>query len=123
MEWGILFSQGSSYSSRFPSDKWVFKLLECELATTLRLSGHLCNGLVEDIVDGEWTFLNRSYAGLFKRLQLNFHGDFWDIGESLFEGFLTPGLSDFEIWIGHLPNIINNDISRISMNNTKGANS
>ena len=73
VEWGILLSKSQEGAPRFPSMKWVEKLIEAK--DQLSLSGHLCGRWVRDICDGKNTLYEDrpQLKGLFDRYQLNFH--------------------------------------------------
>jgi len=73
VEWGILLSERSEGSSRFPTEEWIKTLLTHK--DELNLSGHICGKWVRDLCAGKNTFYeDRPYFdGLFSRYQLNFH--------------------------------------------------
>lgn len=75
VEWGILLSMNSQGSPRFPSRDWMQRLLD--RSDELRLSGHLCGKWVRDLVAGEPSYqqANPHLWPMFKRIQLNFHGN------------------------------------------------
>lgn len=80
LEWGILFSGTKQGFPRFPSKEWIKKL--CEVSDgeiRLNLSAHLCGKLVRDLViNDDFTWI-KEYGEVFykfKRIQLNFHGQF-----------------------------------------------
>jgi hypothetical protein len=78
VEWGILFSGSRQGGPRYPTDKWIGQL--GLLARQLpNLCAHLCGKWVRDLVlEGESTWWHRygPFASIFKRVQLNFHGQF-----------------------------------------------
>lgn len=75
-EWGILFGADDGGSRRFPSRGWI----ETNLPKLkgLNLSAHLCGRWVYDLVlRGDFTWLYHypdEITSLFKRVQINFHG-------------------------------------------------
>lgn len=77
VEWGVLFSSSKSGVPRYPSRAWLKTLWKESIM--LDLSAHLCGKLVRDLVlNGDFTWA-RDYGTLpeaFRRVQLNFHGQF-----------------------------------------------
>lgn len=77
-EWGILFSRSREGSPRYPTLEWLFRLEGVAKRGPLKLSAHLCGGLVRAVVlagmlphrelDFLWPHL--------ERVQLNFHGEY-----------------------------------------------
>lgn len=76
VEWGILLSKNSEGYNRFPTWKWIERLIT-EKHPTVNLSGHLCGSWVRDIINGGNIFLDthRELTYGFNRFQLNFHGE------------------------------------------------
>jgi len=73
VEWGILFGGGEG--PRWPSRKWLKN--ELPQLEGSKLTAHLCGMWVYDLVlhgDFTWLYQYESIAGLFQRVQLNFHG-------------------------------------------------
>lgn len=79
VEWGILLSRSSAgKTSRFPSIKWIDKLLN---SAAFNVSGHICGSWVKEICKGNWSIAKETSKvfNLFSRLQLNFHAIEHDI--------------------------------------------
>jgi hypothetical protein len=74
VEWAILLSKSKQGGPRYPSYQWIESL--SEFSDLLRLSGHLCGGWVEDIINGRLSFRARFYNIWKKlaRIQINLHG-------------------------------------------------
>jgi hypothetical protein len=98
VEWGILFSGSRQGGPRYPSDGWISKLMHPAMQNRLpNLCAHLCGKWVRDLVlDGKatWWEKYRGYAEIFKRVQLNFHGQFHKAGKG-FSGRLKNLEHDF----------------------------
>jgi hypothetical protein len=79
VEWGILFSKRNLGSPRFPTLDWVRRLAEVAIQNPkMQLSAHLCGRWVRDLVfSGNFTWMGDlgSDNFVFRRIQLNFHGD------------------------------------------------
>lgn len=78
-EWGILFSATQQGKPRFPSEVWLDEELPELYMAGLSLSAHLCGRWVRDVVlraDFTWMDNYDDIARYFKRVQLNFHGEF-----------------------------------------------
>lgn len=75
IEWGILFSVKRQASPRFPSTRWVYRLMEMAPIGT-RFSAHLCGQYVRDVTtNGDLTWADLGLWYLFDRIQLNFHAE------------------------------------------------
>lgn len=78
VEWGVLFSGKKQGGPRYPSDRWMGGL--GQVASKLpNLCAHLCGKWVRDIVleaEPGWWGKYARYVPIFKRIQLNFHGQF-----------------------------------------------
>ena len=76
VEWGILLSKSKIGTQRYPSAEWLTKLQESK--DKLILSGHICGGWKQAILDGFWTIVRdlQPIEGLFNRIQINCHGQF-----------------------------------------------
>jgi hypothetical protein len=87
VEWGILFSARHQGSPRYPSIQWVDDLASEFIATdlgSLNLSAHLCGRWVRDIViDGLMPLGRVDPLNIFRRAQLNFHGQYHRAHSSL----------------------------------------
>lgn len=82
VEWGVLFSASRQGNPRYPSKAWIGKLATISSRPD-NLCAHLCGQWVRDLVlDGNWSWWD-SYGplpGIFKRIQLNFHGQYHKAG-------------------------------------------
>jgi len=82
VEWGILVSSnGHPHArSRFPSAKWIAKLIDTFKRGDLNLSVHLCGSWVRAVCRGNWDWLVQEgwsigrLCAMAQRVQLNFHG-------------------------------------------------
>lgn len=84
VEWAILLSANQMGGNRFPSAQWMAKL--ADHAENLDLAGHLCGRWLRNLMnDGDSSFMDElDLWPHFKRIQLNFHGEKFDINnESL----------------------------------------
>lgn len=83
VEWGILFSGSRQGSDRYPSADWLARLRK--IAPKLpNLCAHLCGTWVRNIVlEGAPTWWSKyePLPPIFKRVQLNFHGQFHKAGK------------------------------------------
>ncbi len=77
VEFGILLAKKQQGGRRFPSWDWLEGLCAASLHNPLALSGHICGNWVRDLCVGEPTFLDDiGYLfAMFRRFQLNFHGE------------------------------------------------
>lgn len=89
VEWGILISRNSVGERRFPSLKWIKWLSENRfdhsLDEVVKISGHICGQWVRDIMIGEtYEFEKIFYPvyGMFRRIQINTHGEKLKISNS-----------------------------------------
>ena len=76
VEWGILVSESSAGSPRFPSFEWIVELYRFRENNPINLSVHVCGEWVRDICAGNWSpFMCHigPLANLADRIQLNFH--------------------------------------------------
>lgn len=80
IEWGILLSSSPDahlgLKFRFPSFAWFHSAREIFAGSGINLSGHLCGGCVDDILQGRFTVadLYGFDASFFQRYQINFRG-------------------------------------------------
>jgi hypothetical protein len=80
VEWGILFSQKRFRTPRFPSKEWLEKLFN---QSSMNLCLHLCGSYVRSLLKGHAIFLgdlenidrDQYPWQLFKRVQINTHGE------------------------------------------------
>lgn len=78
VEWGILFSTSRQGTPRYPSEKWIEELFTAS-PRGLTLSAHLCGQWVRDLVldaKRSWWDKYSEQTVMFKRVQLNFHGQY-----------------------------------------------
>lgn len=68
VEWGILFSQSKAGVPRYASYDWITEL---QALSGVNLAAHLCGKWVDDIMSGNFTFINDSLSSIFNRFQLN----------------------------------------------------
>lgn len=77
VEWGILYSEKHSGSSRFPSDEWIAELEATKFPLGTQLSMHLCGQVLRDLASGNFTNDESlpPFWFMFDRAQLNWHGE------------------------------------------------
>lgn len=110
VEFGILFSKSQEGSPRFPSKKWVEKLIARDKAAQMCLSAHLCGSWVRSLLEeGRWKWIERFSHNtiFFNRIQLNFHADLHKIQSLKFLRALRQ--EDLVQYIFQLDNV-NNDV-------------
>jgi hypothetical protein len=95
-EWGILFSKSRFDCPRYPGREWARKLAGLAKATPggMKLSAHLCGGLVRDLLKGKNTLLaeHPDIWNVFQRVQINFHAEPHVAEDALFEALReSPG--------------------------------
>jgi len=78
VEWGILLSERSVGSYRFPTHDWINTLVQGYEHRKHKpiLSGHICGRWVREICKGNWQKFRKgifTFDGYFSRFQLNFH--------------------------------------------------
>jgi len=73
VEWGILVSEHDRVGRRFPSQRWIERLLYLHEVKPMQLSLHVCGALLQRLMRGNmaWPTL---WLEKFGRMQLNFHG-------------------------------------------------
>ena len=72
VEWGILFRQDKEGQPRYPSTTWVQKLVEAKVNTQqIRIAAHLCGGRCQELLRGEYGFIERLHNDGFQRIQIN----------------------------------------------------
>ena len=83
VEWGILASKSHEGAPRYPTRRWVERLVAAAPGPLLnseprgiKLSAHVCGRWVRDLLAGD-AAVGREWHALdaFQRLQLNFHGE------------------------------------------------
>ncbi len=95
VEWGILVSERSMGSRRFPSKKWIDQLCEAKKANPqMKLSMHVCGKWVREMLLGNFnifsTFDSEMYD-CFERVQLNTHASPHEHAISAFEIMANHG--------------------------------
>lgn len=83
VEWGILFSGKQQGTARYPSYNWLGRL-KTVAPNIPRLCAHLCGQWVRELVlsgKGTWWDRYQDLASCFRRIQLNFHGQYHKAGE------------------------------------------
>lgn len=79
IEWGILISKTSAGKPRYPSFQWLDELSVFNRIHQINLSCHLCGRWLRDILTTEdrYDFDQNfgPYLHIFKRMQLNTHGE------------------------------------------------
>lgn len=113
-EFGILLgrSAGDAGMPRFPSLKWVDKIVNLKYsAMNLNLSAHICGGWVREIMLGEWSLTRTPALGLLisevDRIQLNFHAVSHAVDESRFLNGLAHDLFENKQFIFQYDNVNN----------------
>eukprot|EP01032_Pedospumella_encystans_P025671 gene25671-29003_t len=77
VEWGVLFRNDLEGTPRYPSRPWVERL--SSLATfsedretvSIRLAGHLCGNRCQEVLDGDFSFIQELYSLGYRRVQVN----------------------------------------------------
>ncbi len=99
VEWGILFSAKQQGAHRFPSVDWLTDLKGVkQLNPSMKLCAHLCGQWVRELVQSGYEGWRTRYPylwGIFDRIQLNFHGNWYKISNPFFE--LLPLLDKKQI--------------------------
>ena len=80
VEFGILLSESSMGSTRFPSRQWIRNFFDAvrNQSQQINISGHICGGWVRQILLGmwpKWIFMDidEDYLKMFSRWQINTH--------------------------------------------------
>ena len=73
VEWGILFRPDKEALPRFASSPWVDSLvkLAAQRNVPLKLAAHLCGARVNQVLDGDSSFVQSLSAKGFRRVQVN----------------------------------------------------
>ena len=61
VEWGVLFRNDKVGEPRYASLSWVERLGEINSGRTMRLAGHLCAGHVDELLQGDASFVRRMH--------------------------------------------------------------
>ncbi len=74
VEFGILLSRDKKGHPRYPSSRWLEKMLEFKKNHDLRLAGHICGSWAESLYGGSPDFFEEldGVQSMFSRLQINF---------------------------------------------------
>ena len=94
VEWGILVSERNEGTPRFPSKKWINRLVAVARKTPIMLSVHICGKWVREICQGDWSGLWESHDALTDvamRVQLNFHAYTHSLSAEFFERAVVFG--------------------------------
>jgi len=103
VEFGILISQKQQGNCRFPSMDWLMHLMEASLPYrygqpfNLNLSAHLCGAWLRQLCLGHTTIwdVSEPWLSVFKRVQLNFHGEPHRIDDSFYPVLLQGGKKQY----------------------------
>jgi hypothetical protein len=76
VEWGVLFRTDLEGTARYPSVKWVERLVELNSTVPngrlqMKLAGHLCGNRCQEVLDGNSAFVQQLYKCGFRRVQVN----------------------------------------------------
>jgi len=72
VEWGVLFRNDKVGQPRYASFEWLERLGAVNGARTMRLAGHLCARHVDELLQGDTSFVQRMQAEVgFQRFQVN----------------------------------------------------
>lgn len=85
VEFGILLSRSSKGKSRFPSSRWIERLIyenDSNCGRQVSFSGHICGSWVREILGGDWPFsefasIDEGFMSsrMFQRFQINTHAE------------------------------------------------
>jgi hypothetical protein len=98
VEWGILYSGKRQGSPRYPSPDWLRLLSSAFDDRGVDFCGHLCGSWVRDIVTGAQNHFKDAYPDnwrLFKRVQLNFHGQYHRAHDGFMDLLSKSGQKDW----------------------------
>lgn len=73
IEWGVLFRPDKEGTPRYATFEWVENLCKINKETggLMRLAGHLCGSRCQDILEGDFTFVQLLHSMGFGRIQIN----------------------------------------------------
>lgn len=77
VEWGVLFRNDLEGTPRYPSRPWVDRLRtltnisEDGENVSIRLAGHLCGNRCQEVLDGDYSFVQELYSLGYRRVQVN----------------------------------------------------
>lgn len=90
VEWGILVSYSQAGGPRFPSGQWL-KELHRERGD-IKLSMHLCGRWLRELLGG--IPVPRIIPPIFKRIQLNFHGEEQVVGDGFVDALSLAAVEE-----------------------------
>lgn len=71
VEFGVLIRPGKEGEPRFASKEWLTEVGKVAASSGMTLAAHFCGTLVNDVLDGDDTFISTIYALGFRRIQIN----------------------------------------------------
>lgn len=71
VEFGILFRPDKEGEPRYATKHWVQELAKVARSSSMTLAAHLCGTRVNEILDGDDSFLSSLYPMGFRRIQIN----------------------------------------------------
>lgn len=71
IEWGLLFRPDTEGQPRYPSPEWVAELVKINEGSKMNLAGHLCGQRCQEILEGDYKFVQSLGAMGFRRVQVN----------------------------------------------------
>lgn len=73
IEWGFLFRPDLEGTPRYPSSQWIQRLVKVNNDTggLMRLAGHLCGFRCQQVLDGDFSFIEELKIMGFGRIQIN----------------------------------------------------
>jgi len=71
VEFGVLFRPDKEGDPRYATKKWVEALSKVAASSSMTLAAHLCGKRVNEVLDGDDSFLSSLYALGFHRVQIN----------------------------------------------------
>lgn len=71
VEFGVLFRPDKEGQPRYASKEWVERLACATKTTNMKLAAHLCGSRVNDILQGQKSFVKQLQEWKFKRVQIN----------------------------------------------------
>ena len=70
VEWGVLFRPDKMGSDRYPNMEWVSQLIQIK-NDNMYLAAHLCGDYVNQVLEGDESFIKILESYQFKRIQVN----------------------------------------------------
>lgn len=73
VEWGVLFRSDLEGQARYASSDWVMRLVEIQKGCNgaLNLAAHLCGNRCQEVLEGDYSFVQSLSAMGFRRVQVN----------------------------------------------------